>query len=193
MARLRERRRAGKAKARRARGKRADRRLQRDHHSHWWQRGQQLLFATKSEWGPGPWQHEPDRLEWRHASGLPCLIVRNGMGSLCGYVGVPPEHPFYMRHYDQCEVHVHGGLTFSRHCSGEICHKPEPGEERDIWWLGFDCAHYRDLMPAMRTLSAVRLFASLNRSDETYKPIAYVQPEVERLAEQVKEAGNGDR
>jgi len=41
-------------------------------------------------------------------------------------------------------------------------------------------------MPAMRSLRAVRLFAS---SDETYKSITYVQTEVERLAEQVVAAG----
>src|SRR5947207_1159298 len=102
MARLSERRRLGKHQTRRARGKRADRVMTRGHHTQWWQRGQRRLFATKSEWGPGEWQDEPDRLEWRHTSGLPCLIVRNHMGSLCGYVGVPPAHPFYMRHYDQC-------------------------------------------------------------------------------------------
>ena len=188
--RLRERRRLGKAQTRRAKGKRADRRLLHGHHSHWWFAGRNLLHATKSEWGPGQWQAEPDRLEWRHASGLPCLIVRSHMGSLCGYVGVPPEHPFYMRHYDSCEVDVHGGLTYSGHCRGRICHKPEPGEERDIWWLGFDCAHYQDLVPYMRVmLGQLPSFRPLHNGDR-YRSIDYVRIEVEQLAAQV--AGRND-
>lgn len=163
----------------------------RGHHSRWWRQGQQLLIHTKSEWGPGPWQDEPDRLEWRHASGLPCLIVRGFIGSLCGYVGVPPEHPLYMRDYADCELEAHGELTYSAHCQGKICHKPEPGEEKDIWWFGFDCAHFEDIVPSMRAISAtLPAFARLDR-DETYRSIEYVRAEVERLAEQVAGATHG--
>jgi len=188
MARLSERRRLGKAQTRRAKGKRADVVLTRGHHSRWWQRGRQRLFATKSEWGPGEWQDEPDRLEWRHASGLPCLIVRSHTGALCGYVGVPPEHPFYMRDYDDCEVEAHGGLTFSSHCRGLICHKPAPGEEKDIWWLGFDCAQYRDLVPSMRPMFA-HLGHVFGHLDDVYRSIDYVRGEVDELADQVAAAG----
>jgi hypothetical protein len=107
------------------------------------------------------------------------------MGSLCGYVGVPPDHPFYLRHYDHCPVEVHGGLTYSGLCRGSICHKPEPGEERDIWWLGFDCAHYQDLVPSMRLiLGHLPSFTPLHIGDR-YRSIGYVWTEVSRLAEQV--------
>lgn len=54
----------------------------------------------KSTWGEGPWQHEPDRLEFEHA-GLPCLIVRNHFGALCGYVGVSPGHPLHKVPYSE--------------------------------------------------------------------------------------------
>lgn len=48
----------------------------------------------KTGWGDGPWQSEPDKLQWQdEATGLPCLIVRGPVGALCGYVGVPTEHP----------------------------------------------------------------------------------------------------
>jgi len=158
----------------------------------WWQRGRQLLFRTKSEWGPGPWQDEPDRIEWRHASGLPCLIVRNHMGSLCGYVGVPPEHPFYRQHYDSPvteNIHAHGGLTYSDLCQGLICHKPEPGEERDIWWFGFDCGHYQDVSPGLNATLAAIGSGLRFAAGETYRPIDYVRAEVDELAEQVAAAG----
>ena len=196
MARLSERRRLGKFLKRNVQRARAERRLQHGHHSRWWHQGRQRLFRTKSEWGPGEWQDEPDRLEWRHASGLPCLVVRGPLGALCGYVGVPPEHPLYMRDYDDCDVRAHGGLTYSDHCQGKICHKPGPGEERDIWWLGFDCGHYRDITPSTRALLAkVDPFGIARRElltygdGETYRTIGYVRAEVERLAEQVAAAG----
>lgn len=52
--------------------------------------------VDKSAWGPGPWQDEPDKRQWQdEATGLPCLIVRNPAGALCGYVGVSKEHPAF--------------------------------------------------------------------------------------------------
>lgn len=57
----------------------------------------------KSAWGPGPWQDEPDKRQWRdEATGLPCLIVRSPMGgNLCGYVGVPREHALHGKDYSE--------------------------------------------------------------------------------------------
>lgn len=58
-------------------------------------------LMDKSAWGPGPWQDEPDKRQWAdEATGLPCLIVRGPIGALCGYVGVPPDHPAYGLSYD---------------------------------------------------------------------------------------------
>ena len=45
-------------------------------------------------WGEGPWQIEPDRVDFRHA-GFACLLHRNRAGNWCGYVGVPPGHPLH--------------------------------------------------------------------------------------------------
>ena len=59
--------------------------------------------VDKSQWGDGPWQSEPDKIQWQDAAtGLPCLIVRGPVGALCGYVGVPKTHPAYGLHYDGC-------------------------------------------------------------------------------------------
>lgn len=66
----------------------------------------------KSAWGPGPWQDEPDRIEWRdEATGLPCLIVRNPGGALCGYAAVAPGHPLHGKSYgdevpELCALHT---------------------------------------------------------------------------------------
>jgi hypothetical protein len=131
----------------------------------------------RSRWGSGPWDTEPDKVSWIDAgTGLDCLIVRNRTGALCGYVGVPPTHPWHGAEYgyghsigpkvdEECEsfcahnpdhlIDVHGGLTYSDRCQPSdepaqgICHVPAPGRPEDVWWFGFDCAHYGDQMPLM--------------------------------------------
>ncbi len=151
----------------------------------------------REEWGPGPWQDEPDRVEWRHAS-LPCLVVRGPMGALCGYVGVPPGHPLHGRSaFDgSCdELDAPGGLTFAGPCEegGDICHVPQPGEPANVWWLGFDCAHAYDLVPGLDALTrrnGGRAFSgAMNEIGGVhvwYKPLAYVRSAVESLAEQLR-------
>ncbi len=56
----------------------------------------------KSAWGPGPWQDEPDKVQWTdEATGLPCLMLRSRHGgNWCGYVGVAPDHPAFGLSYD---------------------------------------------------------------------------------------------
>ena len=139
------------------------------------------VFAMGPLWPPGPWNEEPDRIEWRHA-GQPCLMVRaNLLGHWCGYVGVSRAHPWHGRHFDDVgdDVAVHGGLTFSDGCGGLICHVPEPGEDDDVHWFGFDCAHPFDGAPAMGLVAPLL---------ETYRDVAYVRGEVEQLAEQARGA-----
>lgn len=140
----------------------------------------------------GPWQTEPDRVEFEHA-GFPCLMVRNSLGfHWCGYVGVPPGHALHGMPYDKLWddedpstkgandfVEVHGGLTYGEACAGAICHVPKPGEPDDVWWLGFDCAHCHDYAPGM---GEFRHFGAI------YRDCAYVEAQVRRLAEQIAEA-----
>jgi hypothetical protein len=147
--------------------------------------------------GEGPWIEEPDRVEWR-AHGLPCLLVRamysgGGGGQWCGYVGVPPGHPWHGRALDDevgHDIDVHGGVTYAAPCQGAVCHVPAPGEPDDVWWLGFDAAHAFDLQPGTRKLLAdLDMPADLRRGD-TYRDVAYMRAECERLAEQaVRAAG----
>jgi hypothetical protein len=83
--------------------------------------------VDKSEWAVrGPWDHEPDKLQWQdEETSLPCLIVRGPAGALCGYVGVPKDHPLHGKDYDPAydalytgdQGGVHGGLTFSGPCT----------------------------------------------------------------------------
>jgi len=152
----------------------------------------------KTEWGEGPWLSEPDKLQWvDEATDLDCLIVRGPMGALCGYVGVPPDHPYHGRGYSDLDLEVHGGLTFASACDedapeGEgICHVPAPGRPADVWWLGFDCGHAFDAMPALEARSrslgmpALPAFDYPGGPQTTYKPVGYVRAEVAALAAQI--------
>lgn len=139
----------------------------------------------KTSWGLGPWQDEPDKRQWAdQATGLPCLIVRNRMGALCGYVGVAKGHPLYGLGYNDLQrVDVHGGLTFAGGCTHSpnesvgICHVPEPGEPDDVWWFGFDCGHAGDLSP--------RHPINIPGLVEEYRDFGYVTKEVGGLAAQL--------
>ncbi len=147
------------------------------------------MRLAKEDWGPGPWQKEPDRVEWVDtATGLTCRILRSPIGSLCGYVGVPKDHQAYgMEHdpfvgnyvdvnvewwrrhithrveYKIIDIDVHGGLTYA-------------GEHGDsgLHWFGFDCGHAFDFTPGLDY-----------NGDATYRDLAYVTKEVESLAKQL--------
>jgi hypothetical protein len=61
-----------------------------------------------------------------------------------GYIGVPKEHPFFGKHYDDIhreyeDLSVHGGLTYSED------HYPRQKPD-GYWWIGFDTSHYQDSM-----------------------------------------------
>jgi hypothetical protein len=154
----------------------------------------------KAEWGDGPWQTEPDRVDFTHA-GLPCLLLRNHHGAWCGYAAVPPGHPWHGKDCDDAAVNVagvHRGVNYASGCNGPICHVPAPGEPADVWWFGFDCGHAWDVLPGLEA----RL-RSLGHPpfDEThpelarvlppdvYRDLAYVRAHTERLAEQLAAAG----
>jgi hypothetical protein len=143
--------------------------------------------VDRSRFGSGPWDNEPDRVEWRdEKTGLDCLIVRGPLGALCGYVAVLPGHPWHGRGYDDVDADVHGGLTYAAACHGLVCHVPRPGEPDDVWWLGFDAAHYMDLVPSMSFWRKEARFEVA--FDETYKGVDYMKNECADLARQVSEA-----
>lgn len=158
----------------------------------------QYTTIDKSDWGPGPWQDEPDKIQWvDEATGLDCLVNRGPLGNLCGYVGVPPEHPAHGQDYNDVRAgdgewpDVHGGLTFADACQeGEdesvgICHVPGPGRPDDVWWLGFDCGHSGDVCPGMDARGLAAGMPPLRFGGETYKTVGYVQRECTKLAAQL--------
>lgn len=120
----------------------------------------------KSPWGPGAWEYEVDELVWTDpATGFVCRALRNRhVGTWCGYVGVPEEHPAYERGYDEMGIAVHGGLSYGDYWKGD---------RSGPWFLGFDCSHAGDLMPAFPRLGG------------TYRTVQFVQEECRLLAQQL--------
>lgn len=141
----------------------------------------------RSTWGAGPWDGEPDRVDF-HTAGYPCLLHRGPAGAWCGYVAVPPGHPLHGIDYDGVhglmpELDVHGGLTYAAACRGGICHVPAPGEPDDVWWLGFDCGHAGDVAPRFSSPVGGMFFA--RDGGDVYRDEAYAAQETQRLALQI--------
>lgn len=106
-------------------------------------------------------------------NGFKCVVVIQSLGHRCGYVGVPMSHLLYGCDYDhyvainksvigdkyakkvlgaiQCVCtsddlisieryfSVHGGITYAG--GGQNSEYPI---KSDLWWFGFDCAHWGD-------------------------------------------------
>lgn len=84
-------------------------------------------------------------------------------GHLCGYVKIPEGHPSHGKDYFDIDVDVHGGLTY--------------GQFRDDgYWIGFDCAHFGDLLPK-----------SPSRFGGVFRDKEYVLRELKHMTEQIAE------
>ena len=145
----------------------------------------------------GAWDNEPDKAVWiDEASDLDCMIHRNPMGALCGYVGVGPDHPWHGKDYmaEGIAPDVHGGLTYANECEdGDdpalgICHVAQPGRPDPVWWFGFDCGHSGDEIPGMAASYAKIGLTPSYLEHEVYRDFAYVKSEVTNLARQIAEA-----
>ncbi len=135
--------------------------------------------------------------ELTHA-GLLCRFLRHPLGFVCGYVGVPRNHPFFGDEYHAHEeLEVHGGLTFSGELFG-----------RELWWFGFDCGHARDMLPDGGALdwmltddgpvvpaasvfkATVDALGAMHRGEigGIRRPLSFAQREAKLLAEQLAAA-----
>jgi hypothetical protein len=145
----------------------------------------------KYEWAPGPWDNEPNRIEFE-SHGFPVIMRRHPrMGNWCGYVAVPPGHPCHgLRHNNLPDLSAHGGVNYAEPCTGDICHVPKEGEPADVWWLGFDCGHCFDMTPWMEAQKKKMDFASDDPDApwcDVYRDADYVRSECENLAAQLEQ------
>lgn len=149
-------------------------------------------LIDRTGWAEGPWDGEPDQVLWT-AKAPPhyrCMVhrVHAEVGSLCGYVAIPPGHPAHGLDWDAealREIEVHGDLTFAGR-----------GID-DSWVFGFDCGHGFDVSPGlqarMRAVLPPYLLQTIDDCPlgETYKTVAFVRAECEGLAAQLARIAAG--
>lgn len=137
------------------------------------------MKKSRDEWGEGPWQNEPDKAQWvDQKTGLTCRALRNpDVGTWCGYVGVTPHHDLFGIEANDWEspadLACHGGVTFAGFWKGD---------DKGLWWIGFDCAHAMDYMPAFPQLG--------DRGH--YRTLKYVRAECAHLAMQIFDLDSGE-
>ena len=127
-----------------------------------------------------PWLSEPNEFDFvDERTGYPIALRRHPrLGHWNGYVGVPADHPWHEKTYQDIETMadypcVHGGLTFS---AGQ-----EPFEKvhSATWWFGFACDHAGDLVPRLERYWLPEDFS------ENYRTIEYAKNEAIALAAQL--------
>jgi hypothetical protein len=75
--------------------------------------------------------------------------LSNDYGWGNGYVIINKEHPLYGKHYNDFDIEVHGGLTFSEKVTQKMIDNEHwknylLQEDLDKWVFGFDTCHYND-------------------------------------------------
>lgn len=122
------------------------------------------------------WLNEPNEVEFEY-KGFKCAILRvNGLGHLCGYVRLD-DSPVGYKTIDTDEIHCHGGITFD----GQL-------QEREGYWIGFDNAHFMDLVPSMHNLISIKretvspLFKDFK---PIYRNVQFVTEELHGIVDQI--------
>lgn len=138
------------------------------------------------EWGPGEWVDEPDSVDFEYGD-MKCHVLRNKLGSLCGYVEIPQYHPLHG--YDESlypDLEAHGGITFFEKLeNGNYC-------------IGFDCSHSTDITPETekalkesrkglkkRFPEMKKMFEGSMLFNPTYKNINFAIEECKSLVDQL--------
>lgn len=134
--------------------------------------------------------------EFEHA-GYKCVMIFTEGGYRCGYVGMPRGSKLFGANYGEVDVRVHGGLTY---CGGG--EDSEYPIKSNLWWLGFDCAHWGDgkelkraweLFPEKRGQIQIQIqiereiFGEEGNTEDVIRSEEYVAEECKRLAEQIRE------
>lgn len=138
-------------------------------------------YINKSQWISGQWEREPDEVFWiDQQTKLPCLIARDSdLGYLNGCVGVsnwPKPFP---------KVQVYGRIIFDSLSHRHLDHILNQPKLSNFRWIGFDCAHRNDLIPAFLGFG----FPVPIRATRTYKNIEFVRRKCEKLADDLRSSG----
>ena len=114
--------------------------------------------------------------DWTTASGLRAVILLVRGSHHCGYVEVPEQ--LGKPDYDESpimELNVHGGVTYADHLN----------EMDGTYVVGYDCAHYGDLMKCPEELKGTSMEHSFMYSEGIWRDVDYCTNECESLANQL--------
>lgn len=156
--------------------------------------GQASTMDMRERWPRGPWDQEPDKIEFRH-QGMACMMSRAASGHWCGYVAVGPHHPMHRAKLFTINRYVpfDRELNYGQMCRAHVCHVViDPEQEHDVFWIGFDCGSMSrgDYSPAMdvRWTEGMSTMMEIGRRwgpQPLYKTVANVRGQVEELAERL--------
>ena len=92
-----------------------------------------------------------------YTTGLISVQYNDNFGWGMGYVLLPPNHPFYGINYNDINIDVHGGLTYSNYFDSTRFLKWTNNRKvvgditldnfkkfNNYWMIGFDTNHYGD-------------------------------------------------
>lgn len=120
-------------------------------------------------------------------AGFEWMVIHNGIGYRCGYVKLPPSHPWFGKADSDLDVSVHGGITFSEHDVACGAGGPDDG-----YWIGFDCAHGFDAPdPTLPNTRFDNMLASTFQKlygDSEIRTQEYVEAECRSLCDQAAAA-----
>lgn len=132
--------------------------------------------------------HEPDRIQWRdEKTGLYCLMVRHPqLGVWRGYVGVPEDHSFYWRGYQDCEFmvfhEVNYSAAFDASEGGDIYYLDVvSGSRVPLWFFGFAAESINDYIPEVHSPAN----SNIRLPQGQYKDLGFIRTEVTSLAQQL--------
>lgn len=87
------------------------------------------------------------------------------------YVKISESHKYYQKHYDDIDIDVHGGLTYSKDHLWI-----SESQEIEGWFIGWDYAHYNDyagyeekLPEELRLKSSGKKWTTKEIREEVYK------------------------
>ena len=141
-------------------------------------------IADRSGWRPGPWDDEPDKVQWIDAAtGLHCIALR-AASHWCGYVGLPAGHPWRDGEAPMQVEGVRAEINYGPHpCDGDgmICHDVD--HDDDVHWLGFDVAS-----GSREPWACLGVREPAWNAERPYHDIAYVRVATMNLAKAAKAA-----
>jgi len=121
------------------------------------------------------------RKDWE-AHGFKCRVLDSPFQGYNGYIAVTKDHPIYGLSYNDFDINVHGGITFT------TFGKDEPDKESgevlwpnpELYWIGFDTAHSGDWIGYTPEREGKRW------------TIEMVADETEQMAKQLRQMADGE-